>query len=113
LIKFDGYYVSAGKENEEWHAGIHKKWRSFSAYSFNKDGRVLVATTRTNLECKEYFFQMSEFKSSNRNSYFSIEGHNLDIFREDGLFYQRFKIENSYIIDNEYGTKYQYKSFLG
>lgn len=112
MILFKGYYATKGKTYEEWHAGIHMFYKVFNAKLFHRDGRILVASTKTRIECEDYLFKITEFVTSNTQSYFQIEDCKLNVYRENNLLYQELTIIDESTIVDEYGIIYTYKSFV-
>ncbi len=111
IILSSGYYVSPAKLYEDWHAGIHMKGKVFDALLFQEDGRVLIASKKTNVEVEKYSFNIGEFERFNDHSYFNIENSDLFIYKGDGSLYQVFSIVDSYSIIDEFGKTYEYRAF--
>jgi len=112
MIKYNGYYVSLGKDNEEWHAGIHMKYRSFYAYSFYKDGTVMVAAKRTSMDIDRCDFNEIEFVRTKDLSNFIVEKSKLKIYRDNGQINQEFEIANDHKLINEFGIIYIFRPFI-
>ncbi|MEM9549048.1 MAG: hypothetical protein AAGA77_23880 [Bacteroidota bacterium] len=106
-----GYYVSPGKMYEEWHAGIHMKYKIFSAKLFDADNRILVASIQTNIETDEYLFKIGDFQYTSNQHSFGFENSNLCTYSKDGSIYQVFSIVTKYSIMDEFGVLYNYRTF--
>lgn len=108
----DGYYTSGGKEHEDWHAGIHMKYKIFNAILFTRTNHVKKASARTKLIFKNYTFKAEEFEESRSYKYYDIENNKINIYRENNLIYQQFDIIDFQTIVDEYGIIYTYRSFV-
>gem|GEM_PF-6751073 len=108
----DGYYTSRGEEHEDWHAGIHMKYRIFNAILFTRINLVKKASARTKLSCKNYNFKAEGFEESRSYRFYNIESCKIDIYKENNLIYQQFEIIDSQTIVDEYGIIYTYQSFV-
>lgn len=78
MILYNGYYVTKGKIHEEWHAGIHMKYRIFNAKLFLNDSTVLVASIKAITDLLEYLFKKEEFKDSKNQCTYKKRKHQVD-----------------------------------
>ena len=111
MILFDGYYMLKGEIEEEWHAGIHMRHRVFSSFLFYKDGGILIASKKTNIDNNSFFFEKSEFKKSKSLDFYKIVERELVVYRLDNTLYQSLMIESPKMLVDEYKRKYTYLAF--
>jgi len=111
MIIFEGYYISDGYVDEEWHAGAHMKYRTFFAFSFYKYGNVKVASKRTSIDIDRCVFSEIEFKSSKSLNNFIIDKSKLKIYRNNGQIYQELEIIDDNKIIDECGLVYFFRPF--